>query len=158
MPTIHTLKCHAQYFDAVVTGDKCFDVRLDDRHFELGDQLRLVRTDETGKILLPSREIVKHVHFMLEGGQFGIEPGYVVLGFSRGYSLDDFDDDAIEAEFEKRFGIPDQPLERIHGLLAEGAITEAMDEMSRAFDLPDPAHARRVASRIAAGRQGELHV
>lgn len=154
--TIHKLKCHSEFFDAVVSGSKSFEIRKNDRGYEVGDDLHLVRTDKAGKPTHPGQDVVKRVHYLLEGGQFGILHGFVVLGLERPRSLDDFTDDEIEAEAQKRFGLPDEPIERVYSLLAEGEINAAMDEMSRAFDLPSPGLAKRIAGRIARGRQMEL--
>lgn len=46
---VHTLKCHAENFDAIVAGVKRFEVRHEeDRSFAVGDRLCLVRTDVDG--------------------------------------------------------------------------------------------------------------
>ena len=54
-------------------------MRLNDRAFQTGDILELVRLDghlkmETG------RKLRRRVTYLLQGGQFGIEPAYCVLG------------------------------------------------------------------------------
>jgi hypothetical protein len=41
MPKIHELKCWPQYFRAVRSGAKNFELRLDDRGFNVGDRLKL---------------------------------------------------------------------------------------------------------------------
>lgn len=77
----HHLKCLHPYFDAVARGDKTFEVRLNDRDFQVGDTLKLVRyVDDKGDW----EHIVKRrVTYVLHGGQFGIEPGYVVMGLEK---------------------------------------------------------------------------
>jgi len=89
MPVIHRLKCLPQYYDAVERGEKNFEVRRDDRGFQKGDQVVLMRTreekhqqheveiDADGK---PIHTIQREIWYVLTGGQFGIEPGFVVLG------------------------------------------------------------------------------
>lgn len=64
--------------------------------------------------------------------------------------------DLADEEFETRFTDAVDMVPRIYRLMAEGAIAEAMEEMSRAFDLAPPSHEMRIAARIAAGRQKEL--
>lgn len=88
MATIHKLKCWEPYYDAIVAGDKQFDVRRDDRGFQKGDLVLLEKYDgkkhryvcPAGKMARPYA-IEKKIKYILTGGQFGIEPGYVVLGF-----------------------------------------------------------------------------
>lgn len=81
--TIHHLKTTDRYFDAVEDGSKTFEVRLNDRAFQTGDVLVLRRYEDTPigpRPTIPFREIRKRVTFILQGGQFGIEPRYCVLG------------------------------------------------------------------------------
>lgn len=91
MPVTHELKCNANYWDAVARGEKTFEVRRDDRGFQKGDIVVLQRWEDRS---LPMRystrglnnrvkELSREITFILTGGQFGIEPGYVVLGLSR---------------------------------------------------------------------------
>jgi hypothetical protein len=79
MARTHELKTWPEYFDAVFERKKTFEVRKNDRDFEVGDILILRRFDPslgafTGGLC--GREVT----YILQGGQFGIEPGHVVLG------------------------------------------------------------------------------
>jgi hypothetical protein len=83
---IHKLKCWTPYFQAILIGAKKFDVRRDDRGFQKGDYVRLEQYEPgQGYVLDPAYNepycLVKKVEYILTGGQFGIEPGFVVLGF-----------------------------------------------------------------------------
>lgn len=78
--TVHELKTVARYYEAVVDGRKTFEVRLNDRAFQTGDIVRLVKVDEQGFYLGPPFSIEKRITYILQGGQFGIEPRYCVLG------------------------------------------------------------------------------
>lgn len=86
--TEHKLKCWPVYFDAVATGEKNFETRRDDRGFQKGDTIVLQRTraDKLSEVehdflaIGPRHECRKRITWILTGGQFGIEPGYVVLG------------------------------------------------------------------------------
>lgn len=80
----HELKCWPAYFHAITCGDKTFEVRRDDRGFQKGDVLDLREYDK-------DRGVTEREHFtgnaeqvlvtyVLTGGQFGIEPGHVVMG------------------------------------------------------------------------------
>jgi len=86
----HQLKTWPQYWDAVASGDKTFEVRRDDRGFQKGDILELQRCKKSlisgyeleyrGMTSTPSHVLRKRITYVLTGGQFGIEPGFVVLG------------------------------------------------------------------------------
>jgi hypothetical protein len=66
-----------------------FEVRKNDRSFEVGDTLELVRWCPTEQSVVPYMggrgveytRIVGKVTYMLPGGSFGIEEGFCVLGF-----------------------------------------------------------------------------
>jgi len=81
----HRLKTRAPYFDHVVSGKKPFEVRRDDRGFQRGDCLLLTETalEEDGEWRPTGREAEYEITYVLTGGQFGIEPGYVVLGLAK---------------------------------------------------------------------------
>jgi hypothetical protein len=81
---IHKLKCLTPYYEAIVRGDKKFDIRWDDRGFQKGDLVLLQQFDGSGYV--KSRDgiafsIEKEIKYILTGGRFGIEPGWVILGF-----------------------------------------------------------------------------
>lgn len=91
----HVLKTHPAYFDAIKRGEKNFEVRKDDRGFQKGDTLVLQRTREdrlhevewdfayrVGETPRARHELRRKVMWVLTGGQFGIEPGYVVMALS----------------------------------------------------------------------------
>jgi hypothetical protein len=45
-PAVHELKCWPEFFEAIALGEKRHDLRQSrDRHFEVGDQLRLREYD-----------------------------------------------------------------------------------------------------------------
>lgn len=85
----HTLKTWPSYWDALSTGEKMFEVRRDDRGFQKGDILVLQKWDpEKGRYICDDwtgarRELRRKITYVLTGGRFGVEPGYVVLGLKR---------------------------------------------------------------------------
>lgn len=75
----HELKTETAYYQAVEKGLKNFELRKNDRDFEVYDMLVLkevVNGVPTGR-KLPQLEII----YILHGGQYGLEPGYAILGF-----------------------------------------------------------------------------
>jgi len=75
--TVHAVKCWPQYFAAIKSGAKTFDVRKDDRGYQVGDTLRLneynILTHELGEIL------DKEITYILRDDFEGVRYGYVVL-------------------------------------------------------------------------------
>lgn len=81
-PIVHDLKTWPLYFQAVVDGRKTFELRINDRDFQVGDFLRLQEWSQPAneKVHYTGREIIVRVSYLLEGGKFGLEDGYVVMG------------------------------------------------------------------------------
>lgn len=79
--TEHELKTWPQYFTAVASGKKTFEVRRDDRGFQAGDVLVLRCYDPRYCCWASEyKPLRKRISYILTGGQLGIEPGYVVMG------------------------------------------------------------------------------
>ncbi len=94
----HRLKTLPSLWDAVHRGEKRFEVRKNDRNFQVGDIIYLVRLDDRlGREHMETGMVIRFkVGFILHGGQFGIEPGYCVL------QLVELSSDDVVAEDDKR--------------------------------------------------------
>lgn len=71
---VHHLKILPEYFEAVVSGDKCFEIRKNDRGYKVGDILRLNEYEDgkyTGSF---------HVAEITYITDYAQQDGYVVLG------------------------------------------------------------------------------
>lgn len=79
---IHDLKTWPEFFTAITSGIKPFEVRKDDRGFEVGDTLRL-REWQPG-VGYTGAETTRVVTYILVGGFFGLEHGAVVMGLAEG--------------------------------------------------------------------------
>lgn len=77
----HHLKTWPEYFQAAWDGRKPFEVRKMDRDFKVGDMVFLQEWSPETETYL-KRQIVARITYALEGGQFGIESGFCVMGLS----------------------------------------------------------------------------
>lgn len=100
----HWLKTVGIYWDAVERGEKLFEVRLNDRFYQAGDTVRLLRLDDEGRVAYGAwregdeldpgaihwdtkehiaksarRILTRRLGPVLQGGQFGIEPRHCVF-------------------------------------------------------------------------------
>ena len=76
--TIHELKTWKEYFEEVFNGRKTFEVRKNDRNFKKGDIIILQEWDNETQDYT-GRQMARGVSYILQGGQFGIENGFVVM-------------------------------------------------------------------------------
>lgn len=75
----HELKTETQFFDAIISGKKTFEVRYNDRDYQLGDLLILKEYYPHLK-KYSGNETTRRITYILEGGQFGIDDNYIVMG------------------------------------------------------------------------------
>ena len=76
---VHELKTWPEYYKAIISGRKNFEVRKADRLFEVGDLLVLKEFDPE-KNAFTGNLITKEITYILKGGQFGINLDHVVMG------------------------------------------------------------------------------
>lgn len=79
MAEIHILKISSEHFDAVITGSKLSEVRLNDRNYQKGDAVMLREYDDryTGR-----RSGMFYISHILQDFE-GLAPGYVCLSLRR---------------------------------------------------------------------------
>lgn len=76
----HALKTWKEFYQAVESGIKPFEIRKDDRPFKVGDTLLLqewdvVKEEYTGK------ETERRITFILRGAEmFGLKDGFIIMG------------------------------------------------------------------------------
>jgi hypothetical protein len=66
--------------------------------------------------------------------------------------LDEFDDDDIEKEYERRFRPDEDAIGTVYRYLAEGDVEGAMELMSREFGLAPPYHEKKIADLLSSAR------
>lgn len=78
MSAIHKLKIRPEYFKAVSAGEKKFEIRKNDRDFNVGDflVLREYTNECTG------RQAIFKITYILADPEF-LKPGYVALSIGR---------------------------------------------------------------------------
>ena len=84
--TVHELKTDPDAFKNVLCGRKNFEIRRNDRYFKVGDLLLLHETVSSGEemkngkpLKYTGRTIPRIINYILPGGQYGIDPEFVVM-------------------------------------------------------------------------------
>lgn len=75
----HTIKTHAELYHRVKSGEKRFDIRKDDRNYQCGDTVTLEYFDSPAAPPHGNEPLDFRIGFVLRGGQYGLEPGYVAF-------------------------------------------------------------------------------
>ena len=83
----HELKILPEYFEAVATYKKTFEIRKNDRGFKVGDKLifrewqpnddQFINPGYTG------REVIRWVSYILYDWQAGLKDGYCIMALKR---------------------------------------------------------------------------
>ena len=82
---IHKIKVSPTNFSGLITGFKCFEVRFNDRDYKVNDILVLMEYDINGYLprsddaCYTGRCVTRRITWVLAGGVYGVEKGYVVL-------------------------------------------------------------------------------
>lgn len=85
MSKVHRLKIWPEYFQAVVSGKKTFEVRYNDRDFRINDTL-ILEEYEPHSNTFTGNTVKVRVSYILYGddeGPFGLASGYCIMGIYR---------------------------------------------------------------------------
>lgn len=75
----HKLKTFKRFVERVISKEKTFEVRKNDRDFQKGDIADLIEIDDKTKEET-GRCVQVDIVYVLPGGRWGIEENYCVLG------------------------------------------------------------------------------
>lgn len=73
---IHGLKIHPEYYQEVLLGRKTFEIRKNDRNYQVGDMVRLCEYDPNKKEYT-GRKLYKEITYITDYAQ---KENYVVFG------------------------------------------------------------------------------
>lgn len=79
--TVHILKCWPEYFQAVKSGAKTFEIRKNDRDYQVGDWLDLHEYDPKTNSCTAEKPIMREVTYLLDAYGF-LPPGMVCMGLA----------------------------------------------------------------------------
>ena len=80
--TVHYLKIKPEYYRDVQCGLKTFELRKNDRNFQVGDVLMLIKLDDKGNETDQVTR-VKVNYILKDCPQYGLKEGYAILGIER---------------------------------------------------------------------------
>lgn len=74
---IHELKTLPEYFEAIIKGEKLFEIRKNDRFFQVGDLLALNEFD-VKNVLYTGRSCIVYIDYILNNEEF-CKKGYIAM-------------------------------------------------------------------------------
>lgn len=88
----HELKLRLEFCDAVLNGEKTFEIRKNDRGYQKGDHIKFIPT-KTGVFDVPANHKIENkeyeITYVLSG--WNINEGYVIFSIKE---IDDEDDES----------------------------------------------------------------
>lgn len=76
----HALKTWPEYFQSIVSGEKNFELREDDRPYEVGDTVILQEYRPKEKEYSGKELAMQIAYILRDAPKFGLKPGFVILG------------------------------------------------------------------------------
>lgn len=93
----HELKILPEYYEAVATYKKNFEIRKNDRNFHVGDKLILKEwrpnDDQFVDACYTGREVERWVSYILCDWQAGLKDGYCIMALKRSAPMKAVDGD-----------------------------------------------------------------
>lgn len=80
MTTIHQLKILSKYYKSVISGEKTFEVRKDDRNFKVGDIVILNEIDDLN--IFTGNYIGVRITYIIRDSDF-CKSGFCIFSFER---------------------------------------------------------------------------
>lgn len=78
---IHELKIYPTYYKAVSNGEKTFELRKNDRDYQVGDILNLKEWDGNK---YTGHSMMRRISYIYSGnGNYGLSEGYCILGIKK---------------------------------------------------------------------------
>lgn len=78
---VHYLKIKPEYYKDVECGLKTFELRKNDRDFQVGDTLMLIKLDDDGNETDQVTR-VRVTYILKDCPQYGLKDGYAILGIN----------------------------------------------------------------------------
>lgn len=77
----HNIKLDINFCDAVLSGEKNFEIRYDDRNYHKGDMIRFIPLWDGESVPHPIQYKTYEITYVLNG--YGLKDGWVVFGIRK---------------------------------------------------------------------------
>ena len=80
--SVHNIKIKKKYYDAVLSGEKTFEIRKNDRDYQVGDIIHFVPIADDCNMIIPHNPNEYKITYVFHGGEYGLEKEYCVFGIA----------------------------------------------------------------------------
>ena len=79
---LHELKIKEDYFNAILRGEKTFELRKNDRDYKVGDLIHFIKTDGL-EYFGHSRDVYRITYVLKDVPEYGLDKDYCILGIKK---------------------------------------------------------------------------
>ena len=79
---LHILKIKEEYWNAILRGDRTFELRKNDRDYQVGDLIHFVKTDGYD-YLFCSHCVFRIVYILKNAENYGLDKDYCILAIRK---------------------------------------------------------------------------
>ena len=79
---LHILKSKEEYFKEILRENQTFDLRKNDRDYQVGDLIHFVKTDGNEYIIC-SQVVFRIIYILKNVEQYGLDKDYCILGIKK---------------------------------------------------------------------------
>lgn len=77
----HHIKLNIMYADAVLSGEKCFEIRYNDRGYQRGDLVKFTPVEDGLAVVHPVAREVFEITYLVHG--YGLRGGWCAFGIQK---------------------------------------------------------------------------
>lgn len=79
---LHELKIKEDYFNAILRGEKTFELRKNDRNYQVGDLIHFIKTDGF-EYFGHSKDAYQITYILKNVAEYGLDKEYCILGIKK---------------------------------------------------------------------------
>lgn len=79
---LHELKIKEEYFNAILRGDKTFELRKNDRDYQVGDLIHFMRINGL-EYFGRSKDVYQITYVLKDSQEYGLNKDYCIFGIKK---------------------------------------------------------------------------
>lgn len=79
---LHELKIKEEYFNAIIRGEKTFELRKNDRDYQVGDLIHFKQIDGR-EYFNHSKDVYQIIYILKDVSEYGLDKEYCILAIKK---------------------------------------------------------------------------